>query len=68
MMALGSRRNPYKEGVAEREHACLSVGNAEGPDSQKVILDKILAGVVDGDGNRQHPLKCRVLSELPGGT
>ena len=34
-----SGRPPYKEGVAERERSCLPSGNAEGPDSHKVILD-----------------------------
>ena len=36
-MALPSL--PYKGGVAERERSCLSSGNAEDPDSQKVILE-----------------------------
>ncbi len=37
-------KGSYKGGVVERERACLPPGNAEDPDSQKVILDTCGAG------------------------
>ena len=36
---VGRGRGLYR-GVAERERSCLASGNAEDPDSRKVILDK----------------------------
>ncbi len=71
-LALSPLAPPYKGGVAEREHPCLPSGNAEDPDSQKVILDKCVSGPLNRLSGRD-PRRRRALAleeirhDLPSG-